>query len=189
MSNGDGEGRKAGHRVEVMLSEEEIAAKVAELGAEITRDYEGKELIVLGVLKGSFLFMADLVRQIDLPLSVEFLGLSSYGDRTETSGEVKVTLDLNNPIHGKHVLVAEDIVDTGVTLTYLMRMLSNRGPASLKLCCLLNKPERRKIEVNPDYVGFTIPNRFVVGYGLDYGELFRNLPYIGVLDPNSGSDA
>ncbi len=125
--------------------------------------------------------MADLVRQIDLPLDVEFLGLSSYAGGTHSSGEVKVTLDLNSPIEGKHVLVAEDIVDTGVTLSYLLRMLQNRNPASLKLCCLLDKPERRNIKINPEYVGFTIPNKFVVGYGLDYDEYLRNLPYIGVV--------
>lgn len=174
--------------VEVLLSDAEIQARVRQLGAELTRDYAGRKVIILGVLKGSFVFMADLVRAIDLPLSVEFLGLSSYGGGTHTSGEVKVTLDLNHPINGQHVIVAEDIIDTGVTLSYLLRMLSNRQPASLKLCCLLNKEERRQANITPDYVGFTIPNRFVVGYGLDYDEYYRNLPYIGVLDPEDLPD-
>lgn len=174
-------GMHNGQDIDTLFDEETIRAKVKELGEILTRDYAGKELTVLGVLKGSFVFMADLIRQIDLPLDVEFLGLSSYAGGTHTSGEVKVTLDLNSPIEGRHVLVAEDIVDTGHTLSYLLRMLQNRNPASLKLCCLLDKPERRTVDVKPEYVGFTIPNKFVVGYGLDYDELYRNLPYIGVM--------
>ena len=177
----DNTGRECGKDIRTLISEEKLRERIAELGRELTEDYAGKQPIVLGVLKGSFLFMADLVREMDIPLSVEFLGVSSYGGGTETTGEVRVTLDLREPIAGRHVIVAEDIVDTGLTLTYVMNMLKNRQPASLKLCCLLNKPERRRIEINPDYVGFTIPNEFVVGYGLDVDELFRNLPYIGVL--------
>ena len=174
-------GMNNGKLIEPLIEEDALRAKVKELGAVITRDYAGKELTVLGVLKGSFLFMADLVREIDLPLSVEFLGLSSYAGGDQSSGEVKVTLDLNNPISGRHVLVAEDIVDTGLTLKYLLGMLQNRHPASLKLCCLLDKPEGRTVDIEADYVGFTIPNKFVVGYGLDSEELYRNLPYIGVM--------
>lgn len=178
-------GRNAGHRIRTMISEEDLQARIAALGAQITEDYAGKQLIVLGVLKGSFLFMADLVREIDIPLSVEFLGVSSYAGGTETTGEVKVTLDLRDPIAGRHVLVAEDIVDTGLTLDYVLRMLKNRNPASLKLCCLLDKPERRRVHIEPDYVGFSIPNQFVVGYGLDIDELYRNLPYIGVVEQDA----
>ena len=183
MTRNPQDGRNAGHQIRTLISEEAVRARVAELGEQLTRDYRGKDLAVLGVLKGSFLFMADLVREIDLPLSVEFLGVSSYAGGSESSGEVKVTLDLNNPIAGRHVLVAEDIVDTGLTLDYVLRMLENRKPASLKLCCLLDKPERRQITINPDYVGFTIPNEFVVGYGLDLAERYRNLPYIAVYTP------
>lgn len=175
-------GKTSGRVVNALIDEAQLQRRVRELGAQITAEYQGKDLVLLGVLKGSFLFMADLARAIDLPVRTEFLGLSSYSGGTESTGEVKVTLDLAHPVAGKHVLVVEDIVDTGLTLDYILRMLANRHPASLKLCCLLDKPEGRHVQIHADYVGFTIPKRFVVGYGLDYNEIYRNLPYIGVLD-------
>lgn len=175
-------GKTRGRPVKALISQEELQQRITDLGKQITRDYAGQELVLLGVLKGSFLFMADLARAIDLPVTTEFLGLSSYSGGTESSGEVKVTLDLAHPIADKHLLVVEDIVDTGLTLAYILRMLSTRNPRSLKLCCLLDKPEGRKVQIEADYVGFTIPKRFVVGYGLDYNEFYRNLPYIGVMD-------
>lgn len=164
-----------------LLSAEVISARVAELGAAITRDYADKELAVVSVLAGSFVFCADLCRKIDLPLSVDFLGVRSYGDETSTSGVVRITHDLMRSIEGKHVLIVEDIVDTGLTLRFLMDNLQTRQPASLKLAALLNKPERARVSVPIDYLGFTIEDVFVVGYGLDYAQRYRNLPYIGVL--------
>ncbi|MEZ4402637.1 MAG: hypoxanthine phosphoribosyltransferase [Kofleriaceae bacterium] len=166
-----------------LISAAALAARVAELGAAITADYRaagvGDDVVVLGVLKGSVLFMADLVRQIALPVTLDFIGVASYGDATESSGVVQITQDLTRPIAGKHVLVVEDIVDTGHTLTYLLANLRTRGPASVKLCSLLHKPERSEREVAIDYLGFTIPNKFVVGYGLDVSQRYRNLPYLG----------
>jgi hypoxanthine phosphoribosyltransferase len=164
-----------------LLSAEVISARVAELGAAITRDYADKELAVVSVLAGSFVFCADLCRKINLPLSVDFLGVRSYGDETSTSGVVRITHDLMRSIEGKHVLIVEDIVDTGLTLRFLMDNLQTRQPASLKLAALLNKPERARVSVPIDYLGFTIEDVFVVGYGLDYAQRYRNLPYIGVL--------
>ncbi|HET6339114.1 MAG TPA: hypoxanthine phosphoribosyltransferase [Polyangiales bacterium] len=164
-----------------LLSTEVIQARVAELGAAITRDYTNKELAIVSVLAGSFVFAADLCRQIDLPLSVDFLGVRSYGDSTSTSGVVRITHDLMRPVEGKHVLLVEDIVDTGLTVRFLMDTLFTRRPASLRLASLLNKPERARVSVPIDYLGFTIEDVFVVGYGLDYAQLYRNLPYIGVL--------
>lgn len=164
-----------------LINQEDLQARIKALGAQLTREYAGETVTVVGVLKGSFLFMADLVRHIDLPLQCEFLGVSSYGHDTVSSGEVKLTSDLTRPIHGQHVLVVEDIIDTGLTLAYILRTLAARNPASLKVCCLLDKRERRQIEIEADYVGFTIPNTFVVGYGLDYQGMLRNLPYVGVL--------
>ena len=158
-----------------------VAARVAELGAQITADYRGAQgdVVVLGVLKGSVIFMADLVRHIGLPIYLDFIGISSYGDATVSSGVVQITQDLSRPIQDKHVIVVEDIVDTGHTVHYLMENLKTRGPASLKLCALLHKPERAEREVEIDYLGFTIPNKFVVGYGLDIAQQFRNLAFIG----------
>ncbi len=159
-----------------------LQERVAELGAEIARDYaeHGDELILIAVLKGSVIFLADLARQIPLPLSLEFIGIASYGDETESSGVVKITQDLTRPIEHKHVIVVEDIVDTGLTVHYLMDNLATRHPASLKLCSLLHKPSRTlRDEVTIDYLGFTVPNKFVVGYGLDVAQKYRNLPYIG----------
>jgi hypoxanthine phosphoribosyltransferase len=165
----------------VLFSKEKIAARIQELGAEITRDYKGKDLIVVGILKGSFIFMADLVRAIDLPMQVDFLGLSSYGDETKTSGVVKITNDLSKPIDHKHVLIVEDIIDTGLTMQYLLDFLKTRSPSSVKICSLLEKPENAKTKIDIAYKGFVIPNEFVVGFGLDYAGLYRNIPYVGVL--------
>lgn len=167
--------------VEPFLSEEEIRAKVAELGAQIAADYAGKELTVICILKGSFVFASDLARAIDLPLAVDFIGLSSYGEETESSGVVRITQDLSHPIEHRHVLVVEDIIDTGLTMKYLLENLQSRHPASVRICSLLEKPARNQHAVEIDYKGFVIPDAFVVGYGLDYAEKYRNLPFIGVL--------
>ena len=166
----------------VMIAEDAIQARVRELGEEIRESYRTKELKVVGVLNGSFIFMADLVRAIGLPLSCDFLGLSSYGDATESSGVVAITKDLTGPIEGHDVLIIEDIIDTGLTMAYLLENLATRKPASLKIASLLSKPARRRVEVAIDYLGFTIEDRFVVGYGLDYAGKYRNLPYIGVIE-------
>jgi hypoxanthine phosphoribosyltransferase len=165
-----------------LISADAIAARVAEMGAQITRDYATKpvaDIVVIGVLKGSVIFMADLVRHIAAPIYVDFIGISSYGDATVSSGVVQITQDLSRPIEGKHVIVVEDIVDTGHTVHYLIENLATRRPASIALCALLNKPERAEREVKIDYLGFTIPNKFVVGYGLDIAQQYRNLPFIG----------
>jgi hypoxanthine phosphoribosyltransferase len=169
---------------EVLLTEEQIQARVAELGTQLNADYAGLEPVLISVLKGSIVFLADLVRSMELPLSIDIMEVSSYGAATETSGQVRILKDLSNPIEGRHVIVVEDIIDTGLTLNYLLRYLREKGPASLRICCLLDKPARRLTEIPIDYVGFTIPDRFVVGYGLDYGERYRNLPYVGVLRPS-----
>ena len=166
-------------RLVPMLSAEQIAARVRELGEELTREYSGKPLVLVCVLKGSFLFAADLARAIDLPLRIDFLGVRSYGVDTETSGVVQITNDLSRPIEHEHVLLVEDIVDTGLTIAYLMDLLRTRGPASVRVCSLLHKPARSRVAVKIDYLGFTIEDRFVVGYGLDFAERYRNLPYIG----------
>jgi hypoxanthine phosphoribosyltransferase len=172
---------KLANELEQMFSAEEIANRVRELGARIERDYQGKELVLLGVLKGSYIFISDLARAIDLPLTVDFIGLSSYGEATESSGVVKITSDLAQPIEGKHVLIVEDIVDTGLTMRYLLDNLATRRPASVKLCTLLHKPSRARTRIPIDYLGFQIEDRFVVGYGLDHGDKYRNVPFIGVL--------
>src|SRR5262249_43621249 len=166
-----------------LISAEAISTRVAELGAQITKDYAARattsEVVVIGVLKGSVIFLADLVRQIAAPIYVEFIGISSYGDATVSSGVVQITQDLSRPIEGKHVIVVEDIVDTGHTVHYLVENLRTRRPASVALCALLHKPDRAERQVAIDYLGFTIPNKFVVGYGLDVAQQFRNLPFIG----------
>jgi hypoxanthine phosphoribosyltransferase len=166
-----------------LLSAQTIAARVAELGAQITADYQAlsasAEVVVIGVLKGSVIFLADLVRHIAAPIFVEFIGISSYGDATVSSGVVQITQDLSRPIEGKHVIVVEDIVDTGHTVHYLLENLRTRRPASIKLCALLHKPERAERTVEIDYLGFTIPNKFVVGYGLDIAQQYRNLAFLG----------
>ena len=167
----------------VLISEEALAAKVAEMGQAISRDFAGKKLIVIGVLKGSVVFMADLIRQITIPVEMDFMAVSSYGAGVKTTGVVKILKDLDRLIEGYDVLVVEDILDSGMTLSYLTEMLRDRNPASIHIATLLDKPERRKVEIKPDYVGFTIPDEFVVGYGLDYAELYRSLPYVGILDP------
>jgi len=164
-----------------LLSAETIAARVKQLGADITRDYAGEELAIVAVLAGSFVFAADLVRTIQLPLSVDFLGVRSYGDETMTSGAVRITHDLTRPVEGKHVLLVEDIVDTGLTVRFLMDTLKTRAPRSVRLAALLHKPARTLVSVPIDYLGFTIEDVFVVGYGLDAAQRFRNLPYLGVL--------
>lgn len=167
--------------VEVMLSAEQLQARVKELGAQITKDYQGKELTLIGIMKGSIFFMTDLARCIDLPITLELMGLSSYQGGTETTGEVRITSDLTKPMHGRHVLVVEDIIDTGLTMNFLLENLHARHPASVKVATLLEKPARAKVKVPIDYKGFVIEDRFVVGYGLDYGEKYRNLPFVGVM--------
>jgi hypoxanthine phosphoribosyltransferase len=169
-------------RMVPMLTTEQIAKRVHELGAEITRDYQGHNLVLVCVLKGSFVFAADLARAIDLPLRVDFLGVRSYGEGTESSGVVQITQDLSRPIEHEDVILVEDIVDTGLTIAHLMDLLRTRAPASVKVCALLHKPARAKVQVAIDYLGFTIEDRFVVGYGLDFAERHRNLPYIGVVE-------
>jgi hypoxanthine phosphoribosyltransferase len=169
-------------RLVTLLSAETIDARVRELGAEITREYAGKALVLVCVLKGSFVFAADLARAIDLPVRIDFLGVRSYGIDTETSGVVQITHDLSRAIEQEHLLLVEDIVDTGLTIAYLMDLLRTRGPASVRVCALLHKPARARVEVKIDFLGFTIEDRFVVGYGLDFAERYRNLPYIGVVE-------
>ena len=169
---------------EVLLSGEQIQARVAELGAQLAADYEGREPVLVSVLKGSIVFLADLVRAMPIPLSIDLMEVSSYGTSTESSGQVRILKDLSTSIEGREVLVVEDIIDTGLTLNYLLRYLHDKGPASIRICCLLDKPARRLAPIEIDYRGFTIPDRFVIGYGLDYGERYRNLPYIGVLRPS-----
>lgn len=167
----------------VLLSEAELAAKVKELGEKLTEDYRGKELLVVGILKGSNVFMSDLIRQISIPLKIDFMMVSSYGNATESTGVVKIIKDIGQSISDKHVLIVEDIIDSGLTLKYLTEMLETRKPASIKLCTLLDKPARRQERVDVDYVGYEMPDEFLVGYGIDYAEYYRNLPYIGVLKP------
>ena len=168
----------------ILFTEEELAARVKELGAQITRDYQGKNLVVASVLRGSYIFMADLTRSIDLPLSVDFMAVSSYGAGTVSSGQVEIKKDLSDSIEGKDLLIVEDILDSGNTLYYLMDVLRVRKPASIKICTLMDKPDRRVQPITAEYTGFTIPDAFVVGYGLDYDEKYRNLPYVGILKPS-----
>ena len=167
--------------IEILISEEQIRDRIQELGRQITRDYAGLNPLLIGVLKGACFFLSDLMRAVDTRLSVEFMAISSYGSSTRTSGEVRIMKDLDVPIEGRHILVVEDIVDTGLTLSYLLANLKSRGAATVKLAALLDKFERRQKEVTIDYLGFKIPDEFVVGYGLDFAERYRNLPYIGVL--------
>ncbi|MDQ2965636.1 MAG: hypoxanthine phosphoribosyltransferase [Chloroflexota bacterium] len=176
---------------EVLLTEEQIQAKVAELGERIAADYAGRRLTLVSVLKGSLPFMADLMRSIPIPLRIDLMEVSSYGGTsTESSGLVRILKDLSASIQGEEVLIVEDIIDTGLTLNYLVRYLRGKNPASLRICTLLDKPARRLVEIPVDYIGFTIPDQFVVGYGLDYGELYRNLRFVGVLRPEvyTGTD-
>src|SRR6476660_2058519 len=169
---------------EVLIDEETLQSRIRELGAEVSSDYAGKELLLVGVLKGAVFFMADLMRSITVPCEIDFMAISSYGASTDSSGVVRILKDLDINIEDRHVLVVEDIIDSGLTLSYLVRNLQSRGPASLEVCALLTKPERREIEVPVKYVGFEIPNKFVIGYGLDFAERYRNLPYVGVLHPD-----
>jgi hypoxanthine phosphoribosyltransferase len=166
---------------EILIDEETLQRRVAELGAQVTEDYRGRDLLLVCVLKGAVFFLADLMRRIDLPVEVDFMAISSYGAGVDSSGVVRILKDLDVPIEGRNVLIVEDIVDSGLTLSYLLRALESRGPASLEVCALLTKPERRENEVECRYIGFEIPNRFVIGYGLDFAERYRNLPYIGVV--------
>ena len=166
---------------EVLLDENTIMAKIKEIGESISKDYKGEELVLVGVLKGSVMFMSDLMKNITIPCCMDFMAVSSYGAATETSGIVRILKDLDYQIEGKHVLVVEDIIDSGVTLKYLIEYLKSRKPASLEIACLLNKPERRRVEIEVKYEGFKVPDYFLVGYGLDYAEKYRNLPYVGIL--------
>jgi hypoxanthine phosphoribosyltransferase len=168
---------------EILIGAEELQARIRELGAEISVDYAGRELLLVGVLKGAVFFMADLMRTISVSCEIDFMAISSYGASTDSSGVVRILKDLDLNIDGRHVLVVEDIIDSGLTLSYLLRNLESREPASLEICALLTKPERREIDVPVKYIGFEIPNRFVIGYGLDFAERYRNLPYVGVLRP------
>jgi hypoxanthine phosphoribosyltransferase len=166
---------------EVLIDQETLASRVAELGAEVSADYVGRDLLLIGVLKGAVFFMADLMRHLTVPCEVDFMAISSYGAQTDSSGVVRILKDLDINIEGRNVLVVEDIIDSGLTLSYLMRNLESREPASLEVCALLTKPARREIDVPVRWIGFEIPNRFVIGYGLDFAERYRNLPYVGVL--------
>lgn len=169
------------NKIEVLIDEEALSKRIAEMGAQITADYaENPDIVLIAVLKGSYVFLADLARAIDLPLSVDFLGLSSYGSSTKSSGVVRMTQDLSKPIKGRDILIIEDIVDTGLTMKYLLENLQTRQPSSIKVVSLLHKPARAKVEVPIDYVGFVIPDKFVIGYGLDFDERLRNLSFIGV---------
>ena len=166
---------------EILVPADELQQRVRELGAEISRDYAGSDLLLVGVLKGAVFFLSDLMRALEVPCEVDFMAVASYGSSTDSSGVVRILKDLDINIEGREVLVVEDIIDSGLTLSYLMRNLEARNPASVEICALLTKPERREMDVNVRYVGFEIPNRFVIGYGLDFAERYRNLPYIGVV--------
>lgn len=165
----------------ILIEEEQLKNRVKEMGRQITEDYTGRELVIIGILKGAIIFASDLIKEIDLPLVMDFMAVSSYGSSTKSTGVVRILKDLDQEIEGKDVLIVEDIVDTGLTLNYLVENLMTRRPRSLKICCCLDKPSRRTAPVKVDYVGFSIPDEFVIGYGLDYAEKYRNLPFIGVL--------
>ena len=168
--------------IRVMISEQEVDERIEALGKQISEDYAGKQVHIIGVLKGGVFFMCELAKRITIPVSMDFMSVSSYGDGTSSSGVVKITKDLDEPLEGKDVIVVEDIVDSGRTLSYLLEILQRRKPSSMKLCTLLDKPDRRVTQVEVSYCGFEIPDEFVVGYGLDYAQLYRNLPYIGVVE-------
>ncbi len=167
----------------VLYSEEELKAKCAEMGAQITHDYEGKNLLLVTVLKGAVVYLTDLMRNIDLPCSIDFMVVSSYGSGTESSGVVKIVKDLDQDLTGKDILIVEDILDSGMTLSYLKKLLQSRNPSSIRIATLMDKPARRKVDLKADYAGFEVPDEFVVGYGLDFDEKYRNLPYVGILKP------
>jgi hypoxanthine phosphoribosyltransferase len=166
---------------EILVQADELQHRIGEMAEEVSRDYEGKDLLLIGVLKGAVFFLADLMRRLDIPCEVDFMAVASYGSSTDSSGVVRILKDLDAPLEDRHVLIVEDIVDSGLTLQYLMRTLEARGPASLEVCALLTKPERRKVEMPARYVGFEIPDKFAIGYGLDYAERYRNLPYVAAL--------
>jgi hypoxanthine phosphoribosyltransferase len=167
---------------ETLVARDDLQRRVAQLGVEISRDYGGRELILVGVLKGAVLFLADLMRHIEIPCEIDFMAVSSYGSQTDSSGVVRILKDLDAPIEGRDVLIVEDIIDSGLTLQYLMRNLNARRPASLEVCALLTKPERLRVDLSPRYVGFEIPDRFAIGYGLDHAQRYRNLDYVAALD-------
>ncbi len=171
--------------VDILLSTEEVEKRVRELGAQISSDYPGEKVIAVGILKGAFIFMADLVRNIDLPVEIEFMAVTSYGKAAASSGEVRILKDLDCSIEGQNVIVIEDIIDTGLTLKYIKEILLKREPKSLKLCCMLDKPSRREAAIDVDYIGYSIPDHFVVGYGLDFSGRYRSLPYVGILNPSA----
>jgi len=173
---------KPGYQIKTLIPETRIRTRLTELAQQLNYDYQGKEVTAICVLKGTFVFFSDLIRLLEFPLTCEFLGLSSYGNETQSSGEVKVTLDINEPLEGRHVLVFEDIVDTGLTLDYILSSLRARRPESLKVCTLLQKPESMKVDLPVDYVGFKMGDEFVIGYGVDYAEKYRGLPYIGCIE-------
>ena len=169
--------------LEVLFTEQAVQDRIRELGAQITRDYEGKHPLVIGILKGATLFMSDLVRRIEIPVEMDFMAVSSYGQSSESSGVVRIIKDLEQSIEGRDVIIVEDIIDTGLTLVYLKSLLQQRKAATVKLVSLLDKPDRHKVDITADYLGFTVPDHFIVGFGLDFAERYRNLPYIGVLKP------
>jgi hypoxanthine phosphoribosyltransferase len=171
---------------EILVEADDLSARVRELGEQISRDYEGRDLLLVGVLKGAVFFLSDLMRHISCPCEVDFMAVASYGSSTDSSGVVRILKDLDIPIEGREVLIVEDIVDSGLTLSYLLRTLNARNPQSLEVCALLTKPERRKVDLPIRYVGFEIPNRFAIGYGLDHAERYRNLPYVAVLAAEKG---
>ena len=175
----------SGNVERILIDEETLKKRVREMGRQITEDYRGKDLVIVAILKGAVVFTSDLIKEIKLPLSIDFMAVSSYGVSTKSSGVVRILKDLEEEIEGRDVLIVEDIVDTGLTLHYLVENLWSRGPKSLKICCCLDKPTRRSAPVEVDYVGFDIPDEFVVGYGLDYAERYRNLPYIGILSKDA----
>ena len=170
-------------KITTMYTEEEVNKRIAELGAQITKEYEGKSITMVCILKGAAAFACELAKRIAVPVEMEYMRCSSYGNETESSGVVKIDLDLDHPIRDKNILVVEDIIDTGRTMHYLLDILRDRGPADVKLCALLDKPDRRVADVSIDYTGFVIPDKFIVGYGLDYAQKYRNLPYIGIVEP------
>ncbi|HET6261700.1 MAG TPA: hypoxanthine phosphoribosyltransferase [Chloroflexia bacterium] len=169
----------------ILVTEEDLKSAIADLGRTLTREYAGKDLLLVGVLRGAIMFIVDLARAIDLPLTIDFMAVASYGASTETSGIVRILKDLDSSIEGKHVLVVEDIIDSGLTLNYILDTLRTRNPASVRVAALLNKPARRRVDVGVDYVCFDIPDEFVVGYGLDFNQIYRNLPFVGVLKPEA----
>jgi len=171
---------------EILVQPDDLRRRVADLGAEISRDYDGRDLLLVGVLKGAIFFLSDLMRELSIPCEVDFMAVASYGSATDSSGVVRILKDLDSPIEGRDVLIVEDIVDSGLTLQYLLRNLRAREPASVEVCALLTKPERRKIELEARYVGFEIPNRFAIGYGLDHDERYRNLPFVAALQRETG---